>query len=138
MVFKEDLQIQTQGFSDIKNITAPVQAIISKSGIQDGMVNIFSIGSTQTITVIEYEPALVKDIHNILEKLISRKIQSHHSETWGDDNGFSHMRGTLFGCETTAPVDNGKILLGTWQQIVLIDHDNRPRNRQIRITVVGE
>lgn len=138
MVYKRDIPVKTEGFSDIRDITAEVQTIVRDSGIRDGIANIFSIGSTQTISVIEYEPALVQDIHDILEQLISQKIPSHHSQTWGDDNGFSHMRGTLLGCETTAPVDDGRVLLGTWQQIVLIDHDNRPRNRQVRVTVTGE
>lgn len=138
MVFKEDLKVNTEGFSDIINITSMVQEAVSRSGIMEGIVNIFSIGSTQTITVIEYEPALVQDVKEILENLIPQSMKSRHSETWGDDNGFSHMRGTLLGCETTAPVTEGNVLLGTWQQIVLIDHDNRNRNRQVRVTIVGE
>jgi len=138
MVHAETINLETEGFSDIIDITGDVAAVISRSDITEGIVNIFSIGSTQTITVIEYEPALVADIKEILEKLIPSNIPSRHSRTWGDDNGFSHMRGTLFGCETTAPVTGGQIMLGTWQQVVLIDHDNRNRSRQVRITIVGE
>jgi secondary thiamine-phosphate synthase enzyme len=137
-IYKDEIHLNTTGFSDIHNITQNVQSIINKSKIEDGIVNVFGIGSTITITVIEYEPALVQDVRDILEKLVPSSIRSRHSETWGDDNGFSHMRTTLFGCEVTAPLDNGSLLLGTWQQIVVIDNDNRPRNRKIRVTIVGE
>lgn len=137
-VYKETISLSTLGFSEIHNITSEVQKIVRFSAIENGIVHIFGIGSTNSVSVIEYEPALVEDVRDILEKLVPSSTRSRHSETWGDDNGFSHMRATLFGCEMTVPVDDGKALLGTWQQIVYIDHDNRPRSRQIRITVIGE
>lgn len=138
MVYAEDIKLSTKGFSDIHNITDQVRSIVKKSGVETGMVNVFGIGSTNSVSVIEYEPALVEDVREILDKIIPSTMRSRHSETWGDDNGFSHMRGTLFSCELTAPVSNGDVLLGTWQQICYIDHDNRNRSRQIRVTVVGE
>ena len=90
------------------------------------------------MSTIEYEPALVEDVKEQLEKFIPHTLASRHSATWGDDNGFSHIRATLMGPSTTLPVAEGRIVLGTWQQIVLIDHDNRPRKRRVRIQVVGE
>ena len=138
MVFGKELVLQTQGYSDIKNITERVQDIVSESGIVSGMVNIFVIGSTASVSTIEYEPALVQDVQQELEKWIPSTLHSLHSQTWGDDNGFSHIRATLMGPGITAPVVEGKVLLGTWQQIIVIDHDNRPRTRRVYVQVMGE
>ena len=138
MVFGEYLSIKTKGFSDIKDITGEVQKIVQKSRIKNGLVNIFAVGSTASITTIEYEPALVEDVKEQLESFIPSTMRSRHSQTWGDDNGFSHMRATFMGPGLTAPVSGGSVVLGTWQQIVVIDHDNRPRSRKIFIQVMGE
>ncbi len=138
MVYGEQLTIDTKGFSDIRDITGKVREIVLKSEILNGMVNVHAVGSTASITTIEYEPALVEDMKEQLEKFASRTMQSRHSETWGDDNGFSHIRATFMGPGMTAPVSNGSIVLGTWQQIVIIDHDNRPRSRNIFVQVMGE
>ena len=138
MVFGEDFTIQTDGYSDIKDITDKVQAIVHKSKTTNGLVNIFAVGSTASITTIEFEPALVEDMRDQLEEFASRTMHSRHSETWGDDNGFSHIRATFMGPSLTAPVSDGTVLLGTWQQIVVIDHDNRPRSRRIFVQVLGE
>jgi len=137
VTFGSTISVQTQGFSDIVDITQQVQTTITESEIMNGIVNVTAIGSTASVTTIEYEPALVIDMQELLNKLVPETIRSRHSETWGDDNGFSHMRATLMGPGTTLPVERGKLLTGTWQQVVVIDHDNRPRNRQIRIQVVG-
>lgn len=138
MVFGEEITLQTQGYSDIKDITNRVQEIVSESGIVNGIVNISVIGSTASISTIEHEPALVKDVQNELEKWIPSTLKSLHSQTWGDDNGFSHIRATFMGPGITVPVVNGKVLLGTWQQIIVIDHDNRPRTRRVYVQVIGE
>ncbi len=138
MVYGESFTIQSGGFSDIKNITDQVRRAVSKSGLKNGLVNVFVIGSTASISTIEYEPALVEDVKEQLENLIPRTLPSRHSQTWGDDNGFSHIRATLMGPGLTAPVAGGAVLLGTWQQIVVIDHDNRPRSRKIFVQVMGE
>lgn len=132
------ITVQTEGFSDIVNITEQVQAAVAQSKIKQGIVSITAIGSTASITTIEYEPALVADMQELLNTLVPEKIKSRHSETWGDDNGFSHMRATLMGPGITLPIEHGRLLTGTWQQVVVIDHDNRPRSRQVRIQVVGE
>ena len=138
MVYGEEFSINTQGFSDVKDITTEVQDIVSRSGISNGIVNIFAVGSTASVTTIEYEPALVEDMRDLLEEIASSKMHTRHSQTWGDDNGFSHLRASLMGPGITAPVFKGKVLLGTWQQIVVVDHDNRPRSRRIFVQVIGE
>ena len=138
MIFGEYISIQTKGYSDISNITNEVQDIIRKAKISNGLVNIFAVGSTASVTTIEYEPALVEDMQDHLEKFAPRTMHSRHSQTWGDDNGFSHIRATFMGPGLTAPVSDGNIVLGTWQQIVVIDHDNRPRSRKIFVQVMGE
>ncbi len=138
MVFGKEISIQTKGFSDIHDITGEVQDIVLTSKIKDGIVHVFAVGSTASVTTIEYEPALVKDMQDQLENFASKTMHSRHSQTWGDDNGFSHIRATFMGPGMTAPVSKGGVVLGTWQQIVVIDHDNRPRSRKIFIQVVGE
>ncbi len=138
MVFGEQFTIKTKGFSDIRDITAEVQDIVLKSKIKNGLVHIFAVGSTASVTTIEYEPALVEDMKDQLEKFASSTMQSRHSQTWGDDNGFSHIRATFMGPGMTAPVSSSNVVLGTWQQIVVIDHDNRPRSRKIFVQVIGE
>lgn len=138
MVFGKQIEIRTKGFSDIKNITENVNNIVSESGIENGIVAITAIGSTASITAIEYEPNLVKDMQEQLEKLWPEKMGTRHGKTWGDDNGFSHLRASFLGSSESFPVVNGKIVHGTWQQIIVIDHDNNPRNRKVYIQVVGE
>ncbi|PKL13059.1 MAG: secondary thiamine-phosphate synthase enzyme [Spirochaetae bacterium HGW-Spirochaetae-6] len=138
MVHGEVIKVSTQGFSDIQNITGDVQRVAGSSKIQEGLVNIFVLGSTASISTIEFEPALIEDMQDRLEALIPQDARSRHSETWGDENGFSHMRATLMGPNITVPLSNGEVILGTWQQIVIIDHDNRPRNREIFVQVIGE
>ncbi|MBA7541859.1 hypothetical protein ES705_34175 [subsurface metagenome] len=138
MVYGKAISLATRGFSDIKNITGEVQEIVHSSGIKNGLVNVCVIGSTASISTIEFEPALVEDVREKLEVLVSGSTHSRHSETWGDDNGFSHIRATLMGPSITLPVVDQDIILGTWQQIVVIDHDNRARSRKIFIQVMGE
>ncbi len=138
MVFGKQVTLETKGYSDIKDITGKVQDIVGKSKIKNGIAHIFAVGSTASVTTIEYEPALVEDMKDQLEEFASRTMQSRHSQTWGDDNGFSHIRATFMGPGMTVPVSGGTVVLGTWQQIVVIDHDNRPRSRKIFIQVMGE
>ncbi len=137
MVHGRTITVSTIGFSDIIDISGEVQSLVSASGISDGLVAVTVIGSTASVTTIEYEPALVEDMKELFEKIVPRNIRSRHSETWGDDNGFSHMRASLMGPGVTLPVVDGRVLIGTWQQIVVVDHDNRPRKRDVRIQVSG-
>src|SRR5512146_2529379 len=129
MVFGASFTLKTRGFSDVKDVTAEVEKVVSDSGVTQGLAHVFVVGSTASVSTIEYEPALVEDLREEMEKLIPSTQPSRHSQTWGDDNGFSHLRATLMGPGMTVPVVDGSLLLGTWQQIVVIDHDNRPRNR---------
>jgi secondary thiamine-phosphate synthase enzyme len=138
MVFGRQFTIETKGLSDIQDITASVQDIVAASNIHNGLVNVFAVGSTASITTIEFEPALVEDMRDQLEQFAPHTMKSRHSETWGDDNGFSHIRATFMGPGITVPVSQGELILGTWQQIVVIDHDNRPRSRKIFVQVLGE
>jgi secondary thiamine-phosphate synthase enzyme len=138
MVYGEEISLSTKGFSDIKDITVRVQKIITTSGITEGIVLVSVIGSTASISTVEYEPALVEDVRDQLEKMVPHTMRSRHSATWGDDNGFSHIRATLMGPGITLPVAGGRAVLGTWQQIIVIDHDNRPRNRRVFVRVMGE
>jgi secondary thiamine-phosphate synthase enzyme len=138
MVFGKQFSIHTQGFSDIKDITSQVGSIVGESEIRDGIVTVSVIGSTASISTIEFEPALVQDFKDQLEKFAPHTMHSRHSETWGDDNGFSHIRATFMGPSITVPLSRGELVLGTWQQIVLIDHDNRGRERQVFVQVMGE
>ena len=138
MVFGKSFSVRTKGFSDVKDITGECEKVVAKSGITEGLAHIFVVGSTASVSTIEYEPALVEDLREEMEKLIPSSQPSRHSETWGDDNGFSHLRATIMGPGMSVPVVQGKLLLGTWQQIVVIDHDNRPRDRKIHVQVLGE
>ena len=129
---------KTQGFCDIIDITAKVQAEIQKEKIRDGLAMVFVSGSTAGRTTIEYESGLVKDLKEVLEKLIPSNQKYHHDDRWGDDNGFSHLRASLFGPSLQIPIEGGRLMLGTWQQVVLIDFDNRPRTREVLIQLMGE
>ena len=138
MVFGKTVTLQTRGFSEVHDLTASVEEIVRESGIRNGLAAVTVIGSTASVSAIEYEPALVQDLKDLLEKIAPASMHSRHSATWGDDNGFSHLRATLMGPGVTLPVVDGELLLGTWQQVIVIDHDNRPRSRSVRIQVVGE
>ncbi len=138
MVYSNELTIETNGYSDIKNVTPEVAHIVKSSKISDGIVTIHVIGSTASVSTIEFEPALNEDFRDQLEKFASSSMKSRHSETWGDDNGFSHIRATFMGPSLTVPISKKKLVLGTWQQIIVIDHDNRPRSRRVFIQIIGE
>jgi secondary thiamine-phosphate synthase enzyme len=129
---------KTQGHCDIIDITAKVQQEIQKENFQTGLATLFVSGSTASLTTIEYEPGLIQDLKEFLEKLIPSNRKYHHDDRWGDNNGFSHLRASLLGPSLQVPIENGRLLLGTWQQIVLLDFDNRPRTREIRLQLIGE
>ncbi len=133
-----EFSVSTKGRTDIIDITAQVQKIVNESGISEGNALVFVPGSTAGITTIEYEPGLLKDYPEFLEKIIPSNIRYHHDDTWHDGNGHSHVRAALQGASFTVPFTNGSLLLGTWQQIILIDFDNRSRNRRIIVQINGE
>ncbi|MBI3059211.1 MAG: YjbQ family protein [Deltaproteobacteria bacterium] len=129
---------KTQGRCDIIDITAKVQEQVQKEKIKRGLATLFVSGSTAALTTIEVEPGLVQDLKELLEKLIPSDKKYHHDDRWGDDNGFSHLRASLFGPSLQVPIDSGRLLLGTWQQIILVDFDNRPRTREVMVQIMGE
>jgi len=137
-IFTKEIVIPTEGDCDIKNITDDIQQIISSSKFLEGNCTVFSIGSTASITTIEYEQGLVKDIPKVLEKLIPAFSKYHHNDTWGDNNGHSHIRSAIIGTSFNVPFIKGELVLGTWQQIVLIDFDNRKRTRRVAVQLIGE
>jgi secondary thiamine-phosphate synthase enzyme len=132
------IKISSRGRTDIIDITAKVAEIIHKSKIKSGIVSVFVSGSTASISTLEFEPNLIKDIKRALEKIAPESGKYDHHETWGDDNGSAHVRATLMKPGITVPFENKKLLLGTWQQIALLDFDTRPREREIVIQIVGE
>ena len=133
------LQRHTQGNNEIQNITDDLQRIVRESGVRTGQLAAMVIGSTASLSTIEFEPGLVQhDIAAALEKLAPQNGRYEHENTWQDDNGHSHVRACLVGPSLTLPVVDGAIPLGTWQQAVLIDFDTRSRTRQIAVTIVGE
>lgn len=135
----ESFQISTEPYCDVINLTDQVQEIVQNSGINAGMVNVHVGGSTGAISTTEYEPGLVKnDIEEFLEKIIPYDRDYKHHNTWGDHNGAGHLRSFLIKTSQTFPVNNGKVLLGTWQQIIFLELDEKPRNRKIICTVMGD
>ncbi|WP_148899264.1 secondary thiamine-phosphate synthase enzyme YjbQ [Fodinibius salinus] len=137
-ITSKEITVEAEGFSDIKNITNEVQRFVAESKFREGIIHIFPIGSTASISTIEFEPALVQDMQDKLDEFASRDQTTRHGQTWGDDNGFSHMRATMMGPGITVPLHEGKPVLGTWQQIVIINHDNKPRERRIFLQVMGQ
>ena len=137
-IINDKILIETSGPGDLIDITGDISTLISKKKLKIGHVIIFHIGSTAAITTFEYEPGLVKDMQNLYEKIVPANKHYHHDETWGDANGFSHLRAALQGPSLTIPFENGKLLLGTWQQVVLAEFDNKPRKRQVTVQIVGE
>ena len=129
---------KTAGFCDIIDLTAKSLEHVKQTEIRRGLVSVFATGSTAAITTIEHESGLVQDLKELVEKLIPSNRRYHHDDRWGDDNGFSHLRASLFGPSVSIPVEDGRPLLGTWQQVILLDFDNRPRTREIIVHVVGE
>ena len=128
----------TKGFSDVIDITNDVEKFIDKCKVTNGIATVFVPGSTGAVTTAEYEPGLKKDIPEFVDKILPQDAYYHHNETWHDGNGFSHMRAALYGPSLTVPFENRRLTLGTWQQIVLLDFDARPRKREFVIQVIGE
>lgn len=131
------LQVETEGYCDIHNITDMGSKEIAAAGIKNGSVLFFVVGSTAALTTVEYEPGLIKDLKNFYEKIIPQDDYYFHEETWHDGNGFSHVRASLLKPSLQIPLVDGQMTLGTWQQIILIDFDNGPRSREIVVQIMG-
>jgi len=138
MTFSETIYLSTKGFNDILDITHHVDAVTDRSGIKNGLVTVFCPGSTGSVTTIEYESGVLKDLQKAIEKVVPSGIPYEHDRRWGDGNGFSHVRAALMKPSLTIPLIKGKLALGTWQQIVFIDFDNRKRERNLIVQMVGE
>ena len=130
--------LHTRGFNDVHDLTPPVAKIVAGSGVSNGMVTVFVPGSTAGITTIEFESGAIEDLKKAIERIVPSTIPYDHDERWGDGNGFSHVRAAMMGPSLTVPVSGGALALGTWQQIILIDFDNRAREREVVVTVVGD
>jgi secondary thiamine-phosphate synthase enzyme len=128
----------TAGFCDIIDISAKFKEQVRVARLRSGTATLFVNGSTAALTTIEHEPGLVKDLKEFLDRQIPSDRRYHHDDRWGDNNGFSHLRAALFGPSLAIPIVDGEPSLGTWQQIVLIDFDNRPRSREIIVQLIGE
>ncbi len=137
-IISQTISISTKGFSDILNITNQVDTVIGRSKIENGLVTVFCPGSTGALTTIEYESGVLRDLQKAIEKIAPSDIPYEHDRRWGDGNGFSHVRAALMKPSLTIPMVKGKLALGTWQQIVFIDFDNRGRERNILVQVMGE
>ena len=137
MIRTERLHVTTRGNAEVVDLTDRVAGLVSEAGLSEGQVLLFVVGSTASLTTIEYEPGLVQDLPELLDRLIPAG-RYHHDETWHDGNGHSHLRASLLGPSLTVPVSGGRLLLGTWQQIVLVDMDIRPRQREIVVQLSGE
>lgn len=136
-IITRELIVSAGGNCDIKNISDEVQGIIKTSKLTEGSCNITSIGSTASVTTIEYEPALIKDFSKVLDKLIPAYSKYLHNDTWGDNNGHSHLRSSIIGTSINIPFIKGELLLGTWQQIIIINFDNKKRDRRVAVQLIG-
>jgi len=137
MIHSETISFNTKGFCDILDITQHVEALIDRSRIENGLVTVFCPGSTGAVTTIEYESGVLRDLQRAIEKIAPSNIPYDHDRRWGDGNGFSHVRAALMKPSLTIPLNKGRLSLGTWQQIVFIDFDNRKRERNIIIQILG-
>jgi secondary thiamine-phosphate synthase enzyme len=133
-----EFAVESKGFCHLEDITREVHRAVRESGLRDGIACVAVTGSTAGISTVEYEPGLLKDIPEFWEGLLPSNRRYHHDDTWHDGNGFSHMRSFLLKTSHCVPFSGGELLLGTWQQIVLADFDNRPRSRRVVVQLVGE
>lgn len=138
MIHSSEISFGTAGPGDIVDITPELKRAVKASGVTSGTVTVFVPGSTAGLTTIEYEPGLRKDLPEFFERLIPSDKTYHHDETWHDGNGFSHIRAALVGPDITVPFVDGQLTLGTWQQVVFLEFDNRGRNRRLVIQIMGE
>jgi secondary thiamine-phosphate synthase enzyme len=137
-IMNETLSLMTQGYNDMHDITQDIVQKLAEFEISNGLVTIFVPGSTGGLTTIEYEPGLEQDFAELMDRIAPHGVGYHHDARWGDGNGFSHVRASLLGPSLSIPVADGRMTLGTWQQIVFIDFDNRSRSRTLMLQFMGE
>ena len=138
MVFQEQLTVSTRGHGDMHDLTESVTSIVMRSKVRTGIVHVFNLGSTAAVGTIEFEPGLLEDLPSALDRLLPPSREYGHERAWHDGNGHSHLQATLLGPGLTVPVKDGKVVLGTWQQICHVECDTRPRKRTVTVTVLGE
>jgi secondary thiamine-phosphate synthase enzyme len=137
-VITKKIKLNSKGDTDIIDITSEVSDAVSSSGIKNGVVTVFVSGSTGGLTTVEYEPGLVEDLKNFFEKIAPKSGKYEHNLRWHDGNGYAHVRASFLGPDISVPLVKGELRLGTWQQIIFIDFDNRPRSRELTVQIVGE
>ena len=138
MAFEDGFVVETTKRTDILDITPQVESAVSKSGISSGIVVVFTPGSTAGLTTIEYEPGAISDLKDAIARIAPEGMAYAHDARWGDGNGFSHVRAALLGPSLSLPLREGALVTGTWQQIVLVDFDNRPRSRRVEVQIIGD
>jgi secondary thiamine-phosphate synthase enzyme len=138
MTFQDQITLQTAGHGAMTDLTARVQQFVARSGVQTGIAHVFAVGSTAAIGAIEFEPGLQRDLPEVLDRLLPPSRAYGHEQTWHDGNGHSHLQATLLGPSLTVPVGGGKLILGTWQQVVHLECDTRSRDRTVVVTVTGD
>ena len=138
MTFQEQLSLHTRGHGDLHDLTDDIAGVVERSRIMTGIAHVFCVGSTSAIGAIEFEPGLRRDLPELLDRLIPPSRDYGHEQAWHDGNGHSHLQATLLGPSLSVPVGDGKLILGTWQQIVHLECDIRPRERTVVVTVLGE
>ena len=138
MIYQREIQLDTSGHREMHDLTGEIAQIVSASGVRSGLVHIFNVGSTAAIGTIEFEPGLEQDLPAILDKLIPPARDYGHEQAWHDGNGHSHLQATLLGPSLSVPIRDGKLVLGTWQQVIHLECDVRPRRRTIAVTVLGD
>jgi len=137
-VVTKSITFKTRGNCDIIDITSEVASEVKQSGVNSGMVTLFIFGSTAGLTTIEYEPGLLSDFKEMWDRIIPQNMPYEHNKAWGDGNGHSHVRASALGASLTIPFVNKRLTLGTWQQIVFVDFDVRPRSRELVLQLIGE
>jgi secondary thiamine-phosphate synthase enzyme len=138
ITYEREYSFSTAGDGTIVDLTKALESALGESGVTTGQLVVFVPGSTGAVTTIEYEPGLIKDLPEFFERIIPRNRTYYHDATWGDGNGFSHMRAALVGPSLSIPVSDGRMTLGTWQQVVFLEFDNRERGRKVAISILGE
>ena len=136
-VFNAEITLEGTGGTDVHDLSGHLAKVLAESGVKQGQVTLFCPGSTAGLTTIEYESGVVEDLKGALERMAPQEMAYAHDARWGDGNGYSHVRAALVGPSLTIPLINGRPTLGTWQQVVLLDFDNRPRQRRLVVQVTG-
>jgi secondary thiamine-phosphate synthase enzyme len=137
-IVTKTVQLSTRGFCDVLSITEPVETALRETLLRNGVVTVFVPGATAGLTTLEFEPGCVRDLKEAFERLASQYADYAHNARWGDGNGFSHIRAALLGASLQVPFSERRLLTGTWQQVVLVDFDNRPRRREVILQFIGE